>query len=178
MCLSISIHTFLGFALGEPNIFLKKGGEPLTLWTLLHQRGFAPNSWVGPLRHHSGPVPVLSSPSCYHHCDFLDSEMCTCISQTGGSASTLPRHRGWYGHKSLSFVFFSAKSQAWVHRPSTVWSVLVELMIPELPPHAALSRATCSGWHFCLDFARMATSRASLRLLSGGCSFLEAPSCG
>lgn len=93
-CLSISIHTFLGFVLGEPDIFLTKGGEPLTVWTVLHPRGFAPNSCVRPLRHHSGPLPVSSSRSCPHHCGSLGDVMCTLFSQTGRPASTLPRHTG------------------------------------------------------------------------------------
>lgn len=58
MSLSTSIHMFLGFALGGAKIFLKKGGKPLTLWTLWHQRGFTPNSCVELLRHHSSPLPV------------------------------------------------------------------------------------------------------------------------
>lgn len=93
-CLSISIHTFLGFVLGEPDIFLKKGGEPLTVWTVLLPRGFAPNSCVRPLRHHSGPLSVSSSRSSSHHCGSLGDVMCTLFSQTGHPASTPPRRTG------------------------------------------------------------------------------------
>lgn len=149
----------VAFAQGEPNIFLKKGGEPLDP---------VPCRVKGdlPLIHVSGrPAPCQGRHPghCYRPCDFVCNVMRPFLSQIGGSASTLLRDRGCHGFICFPFSFPIRTPRLGCARPPpSGW--FVRLSGASAGPHAALSRAACSGQRFCSDFARMAT----LRLFSGG----------